>query len=238
MVRTAGSIFSPDTGGPLRRRKRIRYPTVGPTIRPTLAHYFLDGNTNDGSGNDNHGTPTDVSYIAGKINQAASFNGSSSYVRIPSAGLDTTPQLTIALWMKRIDISAYIIAKRDGLPSTEQYAITILSSANTRFRILGTSYVDSNTPCAYDQWEHQVVTVKGTTVLWYHNGEPDGDGTLSESIPSKSSDVFFAARGNGIGGATLFTAVSLDDVRIYDGALEEWEIALIYNNGEGTQREI
>jgi hypothetical protein len=43
-----------------------------------IAHWPLNGNTNDVSGNGYDGTPTNITYVAGKIGQAASFNGTNS----------------------------------------------------------------------------------------------------------------------------------------------------------------
>ena len=38
-----------------------------------IAHWPLNGDTNDISGNGLHGTPTNITYSAGKIGQAASI---------------------------------------------------------------------------------------------------------------------------------------------------------------------
>jgi len=39
-----------------------------------IARYPLNGDANDVSGNGHDGTPTNVSYVAGKLGLAASFN--------------------------------------------------------------------------------------------------------------------------------------------------------------------
>ena len=45
-----------------------------------LAHYKLNSDANDASGNGRHGTSADVSFVAGKIRQAAGFNGTTSEI--------------------------------------------------------------------------------------------------------------------------------------------------------------
>lgn len=44
-----------------------------------ISYYKLDSNSNDSVGT-NNGTDTSVSYVAGKIGNAASFNGSTSTI--------------------------------------------------------------------------------------------------------------------------------------------------------------
>lgn len=51
----------------------------------TKGLYHLNGNSTDSSGNGNNWTDTNVSYVAGKFWQCASFNGSSSYITTSSA---------------------------------------------------------------------------------------------------------------------------------------------------------
>ncbi len=54
MVRTAASIFSPDEGGPLKRRKRTRYPAPTPyfvltgAITPDVTGSYFEAGVYDG----------------------------------------------------------------------------------------------------------------------------------------------------------------------------------------------
>ncbi len=51
-----------------------------------IAHWTFNGHVNDVSGNNYHGTPTNVSYTPGILNisnTAASFNGMNSYISVP-----------------------------------------------------------------------------------------------------------------------------------------------------------
>jgi uncharacterized repeat protein (TIGR02543 family) len=71
-----------------------------------VACYPFDGNANDGSGNGNHGTEHGVNYVAGKIGQAAHFDGIDDYLSI-SVALNGSADWTVCTWLNvdRIDSS-------------------------------------------------------------------------------------------------------------------------------------
>ena len=68
----------------------------------------LDGNSNDGSGNANNGTDSNVSYDGmGRFGSCASFNGSSSRIALPNnASLKPSGAFTVFCWYKG-QVSAY-----------------------------------------------------------------------------------------------------------------------------------
>ena len=45
-----------------------------------VAYYPLNGDANDYSGNELNGTPTNVSWVDGKVGQAGEFTGSNSWI--------------------------------------------------------------------------------------------------------------------------------------------------------------
>lgn len=45
-----------------------------------VAYYPLNGDANDYSGNELHGTATNVTWTDGKVGQAGSFNGTTAYI--------------------------------------------------------------------------------------------------------------------------------------------------------------
>ena len=65
-----------------------------------IAHYPLDGDARDGSGNNRHGTPNNLAYIPdrfGRANSAAAFRN--SFVSLPEINL-TVNQLTFSFWVR------------------------------------------------------------------------------------------------------------------------------------------
>lgn len=72
-----------------------------------MAHYPFDGNANDISGNNNHGIEFgNLVYKPGVIGLAASFDGETSYIRVPhDSSLNAHDQITISFWIKAHDIT-------------------------------------------------------------------------------------------------------------------------------------
>ena len=64
-----------------------------------ISYYKLDSNSNDSVGT-NNGTDTSVSYVAGKIGNSGSFNGSTSIIKCPAASIRPTGNFTVNAWIK------------------------------------------------------------------------------------------------------------------------------------------
>ncbi len=91
-----------------------------------IAWYPGDGNTLDYQGDNNGALQGGATYASGKVGQAFSLNGTSSYVEAPdSPALNPTQQLTLDAWAFPTadagggDVVAMIINKqRQGWPVT------------------------------------------------------------------------------------------------------------------------
>ena len=67
-----------------------------------VAYFPFNRNANDESGNGNNGTVYGASLTAdrnGKTNSAYSFNGNSSYIKIPHKNIYNSANLTISCWL-------------------------------------------------------------------------------------------------------------------------------------------
>lgn len=97
----------------------LRISNPGRTVVATIPtnglvlHLPLAGDTNDTSGNGNHGTPTDITYVTdadGNTNGAAYFNGTTSRVVVPhSSDIDLSSPYTIF-----VEIRADSVSDRNG----------------------------------------------------------------------------------------------------------------------------
>lgn len=78
-----------------------------------VLHLSFDENTNDTSAYGHHGTPSNISYVAGKQNQAAYFNGTNAHVKVAdTAALDTDSSMTVAFWAKPESLgNSWLISK-------------------------------------------------------------------------------------------------------------------------------
>jgi Concanavalin A-like lectin/glucanases superfamily len=74
--------------------------SVTPAPALPVALYSFEGNVLDTSGNNHNGTNFGVTFVTGKVGQAASFNGTSAYSTIPKSIGVTGSGFTIAFWIK------------------------------------------------------------------------------------------------------------------------------------------
>ena len=74
--------------------------TAGTLMTSLLAYYQLNSNSNDYLGAKN-GTDTSVSYGAGKVNNAATYNGSTSKSDLGNNfNFERTDSFSVAFWIK------------------------------------------------------------------------------------------------------------------------------------------
>ena len=84
---------------------RVSAAEIQSGVLEPIAYYPFEGNANDASGNGNDGTVHNaVSYVQGCDGQAASFNGSSSYVELPNESRFDLSSFTIRA---RVKVSDY-----------------------------------------------------------------------------------------------------------------------------------
>ena len=83
----------------------VDYPTTN------LAYYKIDSSAADQTANNYDGTSTDITYYNGQqYSQGAVFNGSSSYINIPSAIYSSiTGAFTLSAWVKTTSSGSYKI---------------------------------------------------------------------------------------------------------------------------------
>jgi len=204
---------------------------VAPGTGNLVAYYALESNTNDGSGNGHHGDPCGApTYVAGPAGYgtAMHFDGTSpgNYVDLgtfdPSAA---TGELTVALWAKWDGLSGYwqgLIAKRDTWSATDmmwQLEADVNTGTLGFFRYGSPYFTNSALPVG--QWTHVAASFDGTTVSFYIDAELTSSGPFSFGPGTEVHVVFGACEDNG---GNPFNG-ALDEIRIYDEALLQAEVA-------------
>lgn len=210
-----------------------------------VAYWKLDGNSNDALGSYN-GTDTDITYVTGKINNGADFNGSSS--KIVTGDIDLTGNYSFSVWVKvenqpALDNSDPIINKYDDLPYTGGYEFKYMNDSGT-YKICNTAHNSTpSTKCVNQTltagtWYHLVLTHDGTNDRFYV------DGSEHASSPVANTDNASAnTKNTTIGAFGYSTPMSGDLARYFDGIIDEvgiWsralttaEVITLYNNGNG-----
>lgn len=214
-----------------------------------VAYYKLDessGNAADSSGSGftltNTGTiPYSTTY--GKINNGASFDGSSQYF-VGSASQNITGDATFSFWMKPQSLASDpVLFCKFGVGNTQlSYYLQLnftsnnvgfVNSADGSTAIGGTTvaYTFSVNTLYYVSLVYTAATPK---IELFINGTSIGSstGTLKTSIFA-GTDIFEIGRYTR--GNVLFYNGYLDEVGIWSRVLTSTEISSLYNGGAGLQ---
>ncbi len=201
------------------------------------------GSVEDLSGNGNNGTNNGADSTSGKINQGLDFDGS-DYVSVLSSGVDFygKDQITVEAWVYprefRQDPDHSTIATKAC-----QYYLQVDGAGHLAVYIYGINpagYHYSDNVIPLDVWTHTVFTYKnGEGFKLYINGN------LDKSVPASGTIGGNILQCLGIG-ANLNSACDLysgyerkfngiiDEVKIYDRALDADEILEHYNDATPT----
>jgi hypothetical protein len=209
-----------------------------------VSYYRYEDNVNDSKGS-NNGSATSITYSTGKYRKAATFNGTSSGIRITttSALNVTTGNFSISSWINPTNFSAARrIYSKQGNQNTNQFGI-LQFSTNTSSKLIGsfrnntsgTSYsITSNADLVASTWQHVVLTRSGTTFALYINGKLDKSETLG-SVSNLSSDSSASFGAYWDDGSSTFSAGwwlgMIDDFAFFNRTLTGGEVFSIYQDG-------
>lgn len=221
-------------------------PDPEPPTDGLVAYYSFDGNAQDESGFNNHGsTNNGVQFIRNRKNEenkAVYFDGIDDFIKVPHSGginFGKDQDFTISLWLKygsQEDVTNPdndILSKWDG---GYPFVIRLLNQTATSKQ--GAWYAarwdgncqhsgEAGGPSISDQQFHHVVFVKRGTLLYgYTDGvetSQEPDNTICET--KNNAPLYIGARNeirhNSYKGA-------MDDLRIYNRALTAEEIGLLF----------
>jgi hypothetical protein len=195
--------------------------------RPAIASYSFDegvGTRAEDFAADHDGTVEGAKWTTrGKFGNALTFNGAASEkVTIADANdLDFTDELTLEAWVRPTEAVEWssIVTKKRGTGFSYQLSahgnhnapVGYLSSGEKNYGVDG-----GTTPLPAKTWSHIAFTSDGGRIRFYVNGKLKGsDSMLVAAEPSIGSLV--------IGGGPFKGRI--DEVRVYNRALSEGEIA-------------
>jgi len=191
----------------------------------------------DTSGNGNHGTVYGATWVKdGKYGKALSFDSKDDYVNCGNkASLKNMSAFTIGVWLKSFgSTGAYqsiLTAYKDG----ENYfrmALTDAPEIRSFFRDEGVGAEGPTEPLSWNTWYHVVYVYDGYDYRLYLNGVDKGIGPISNSTTAMpDADLKIGKYTEAY--PQVFNGI-IDEVRIYNRALEPEEIQTLYNGGEVT----
>lgn len=188
-------------------------------------------NAADGSGRGMHSTLFNgPARVTGKGGNAVDLSGSSQYISLPAAPVNTLNNFTIAAWVNLDAVSQYARIFDFGSGTNSYMFLTPRSADNTvRFAITtsglsGEQRINGTAPLPTGAWTHIAVTLSGSTGILYVNGVAVG----SNPNMTLSPQSLGATTQNWIGrsqfSADPYLDGRVDDFRIYSGAFSAADI--------------
>ncbi|MDP2385356.1 MAG: LamG-like jellyroll fold domain-containing protein [Bacteroidota bacterium] len=222
-------------------------PTAG-----LISYWPFNGNADDASGNNHNGVVNGATLTNdrfGNPNKAYSFNGINNNIVVADANdlSFVTNEFTVSFWIYSNSTSNIaILGKRGSTTSDFEYLFRKVVASDptygnklaiSNWNLAGTAYpylisasnytVDDT--IAAQQWENWTVTANGTILKAYKNG------TFKFSYARDPGTSLANGPGSltiGSGGAfntTYYMNGKLDDIRIYNRALDSMEVNAIAN---------
>ncbi len=228
-------------------------PTAAPTPNPVigsdvlcddlLGYWKLDEtsgtNASDSSGNGNNGTLTSMDpstdWVGGKIEGALDFDGSNDVVIVPhSEELSLTEEYTLAAWIYKHSLSSYDQAFNKGSSGFDSNYFFGTVDRDLTFGFYRSGWVEFKTTGLNLQtytWYHiaGIFDNANNNVRLYLNGVEVLNETTTQEPLSNTGTVRL---GNPQWSSNFHGA--LDDVRIYNRALDPSEIAQLHALTEGS----
>lgn len=195
---------------------------------------FNDGTANDNSGNGNHGTATNVSYINdrfGNPGSACYFDGTAT-ILFNDESFDFSEEFSVSFWMKTTSTKLYQSwFYKDGWTPNMAWSISDNSQSPGQFKFFhsstGEDYNHFNaTSNNYNNgyWNHVVVVFDGKNgeTRFYKNNRLDGIDTKAFHFVNQNDKIFAISPPEGL------IVGALDDVNVYEKAISTSKIAELY----------
>ncbi|MBN1515127.1 hypothetical protein JXA32_01020 [Candidatus Sumerlaeota bacterium] len=202
--------------------------------RGLVLHYEFNGNANDSSGSNNHGTEVgSPAYDAGRIGQAIQLDGFNDYVIMPP-GVANLDAITVAAWVFWNGGGAWQRIFDFGNDTSNYMYLTPRSGDGVlRFSTRYHGYSQSLNASAMlpaGEWKHVALTLNGYRGTVYVDGQVVISGMI-DYVPS-----YYNPTNNLIGDSQWtsdpYFSGRIDDFRIYNYVLSADEVSALVNPGD------
>lgn len=193
------------------------------------AYYPFNGNANDESWNGHNGVVNGATLVAdrfGNSNKAYSFDGVNDFIDVgtsSSLGVSTSNVLTFSFWADGNGNNQYPVISKIS-------SFCIYNDIN-ELRVFGTGNDVMIIPTNIDNLQHYVVVLQSGTnnTKVYINGTLAGTGTIEYHSTISTYPLYFGKYNQE--GNVWYKSGVIDDIRIYNRALNEAEIHELYTEG-------
>jgi hypothetical protein len=198
-----------------------------------LAHYPLNGNANDVSGNNLHGTVSGALFVNdfwGNAASALQFDGVNDRVTVANSPLLNNQQaISVSAWLSPRALPDHEVFLLSHGSWQNRWKISITPEKKVRWTVNTLSAVadlDLDVPVAIDSVYHVVATYDGELLALYLNGVLRSYKPFSGLIRTTTLPLLFAQM---LPDNTEYNFKGvLDDVRLYDYPLTPDEVAVVY----------
>ena len=190
--------------------------------------FHFNGNSVNSIGNVSS-TDSNITYVPGRYNNCASFNGSSS--KIVYTGSELT-NFTISLWIKKtIDKNSYLIIQSTS--STYETSMTTSSDGVVKFQLWantnGSKVVSSASTLDINKWYNVIGTRSGSIIKLYINGQFNN---MLDTGYTFTVGNYFKTIGSHQSGVDWYNG-QMDEIIIENRAWSEKEVCKYYTNSLG-----
>src|SRR3989339_251431 len=203
-----------------------------------VAHWAFDegsGSTlHDGTGNEHDGTLMNGPvWVGGRYGGALQFDGADDYVGLGKIGHQFASQVTTAAWIKPNGYgSSYYVSIISWGNYLYPFNLILTKERNIRAGIRTsekTYYVSTQQPLSFGNWHHVAMSYDGEALTVYVNGEPLASASAAGSLSQRYYNQ--TTIGMNPGNVDFFNG-AIDELRVYDRALDAGEIAQLYYSTE------
>ena len=201
-----------------------------------IAHWSADGHADDDVAGRNGTLLNGAGYDAGLFGQAFRLDGTDDYVAVPDDDVWTFDgDFTLATWVNFAAIRTgsmgslpnVFLAHDQGPYGVPKWVFAYDGRSSLFFHINGNGSVFLPAPDPFNptvgEWHHVALTRSADTYTFYADGASKGSVEDARSLPNANAPLTFGTAEN-LG----YLNGRLDDLRIYDTALSENEIAALY----------
>ena len=209
-----------------------------------VAHYPFNGNANDASTNSNDGTVNGATLTTdrfGNANSAYSFDGVDDDINCGNSNIFDLSNFTISLWFRELVQppvqGAVVISKSASDDGEMGYRMTI--DNDNLNRIIWSRMGDPTTGAGFHTstvsfedsiWTHYVGIKNNDTLFIYINGINAGYTTGMTATYNNTNPLLIGK--SHVGGGEWHFGGEVDDIRIYDVALNDAAISELFTEGQ------
>lgn len=216
-----------------------------------ILHYQFDGNFADSSGNGYNGTVSGThSFVNDRngnansaFNTVAASTPGNNWINAgnPAKVQQLTNQVTISFWMRQTQ-TWFGSSGTDGqMPLINKWNDNGLwiglrmqnptnMSNRVRWRVNAGTFIESNTNVPVGTWHHVVCTYDGATLRIFQNGVQTASAAHTGTITNTAVNMFIGRQANGIPTGGITYRGDMDEVKIYNRALNVSEVQTLFNN--------